>query len=205
MERTTSKTKLLDAAIQVIRRKGYTATRVEDICDAAKVTKGSFFHHFKTKEELAVTAADYWTEWTSELFAGAAFRTRPDPRERVLGYIEFRKEILEGRSIAELSCFIGTMLQEIYDESPAIRAACDRSISAHVAHLGAELAAAKAIYAPDAEWDPASVALHTQAVLQGAFVLSKAKLSSAVVADSIDHLHRYVSSLLPLPPRKKRR
>jgi len=46
--RHDSKTKLLNAALHVIRAKGYTATRVEDICEAAGVTKGSFFHHFKT-------------------------------------------------------------------------------------------------------------------------------------------------------------
>jgi TetR/AcrR family transcriptional regulator, transcriptional repressor for nem operon len=44
-----SKEKLLDAALQVIRTKGYTATRIEDICEAAGLTKGSFFHHFKSK------------------------------------------------------------------------------------------------------------------------------------------------------------
>jgi TetR/AcrR family transcriptional repressor of nem operon len=204
MEQTASKTKLLDAAIRVIREKGYTATRVEDICAAAKLTKGSFFHHFKTKEDLAIAAADYWTQWTGELFADAPFRTLPDPRDRVLGYIEFRKSILEGQSVAEFSCLIGTMLQEIYEESPAIRAACERSITSHVTHLSAELAAAKELYAPDADWYPMSLAMHTQAVLQGAFVLSKAKLSSSVVADSIDHLHRYITSLLPRPQRKKR-
>src|SRR5687767_8141793 len=38
-----SKTKLLDATLSVVRRKGYAATRVEDVCAEAGVTKGSFF------------------------------------------------------------------------------------------------------------------------------------------------------------------
>jgi TetR/AcrR family transcriptional repressor of nem operon len=50
-----SKTKLLDAALQVIRAKGYAATTVDDICHQAGVTKGSFFHHFKSKDELALS------------------------------------------------------------------------------------------------------------------------------------------------------
>ena len=41
--RHESKTKLLQAAIRVIRVKGYTATRVEDVCESAGLTKGSFF------------------------------------------------------------------------------------------------------------------------------------------------------------------
>jgi TetR/AcrR family transcriptional repressor of nem operon len=47
-----------------------------------------------------------------------------------------------------------------------------------------------------------SLALHTQAVLQGAFVLAKAKGGASVAADSIDHLRRYVE-LLFQPQHKK--
>ena len=68
--RHESKTKFLQAAIRVIRVKGYTATRVEDVCEAAGLTKGSFFHHFDSKDELALAAADYWIE-------GARRRTLP--------------------------------------------------------------------------------------------------------------------------------
>ena len=44
-----SKLRLLNAALKVVRAKGYAATTVDDICQAAGVTKGSFFHHFKSK------------------------------------------------------------------------------------------------------------------------------------------------------------
>jgi TetR/AcrR family transcriptional regulator, transcriptional repressor for nem operon len=70
--RHESKTRILNAALQVIRSKGYSATRIEDVCEAAGLTKGSFFHHFSTKEELGIAAADYWSEVTSALFAKCA-------------------------------------------------------------------------------------------------------------------------------------
>jgi TetR/AcrR family transcriptional regulator, transcriptional repressor for nem operon len=59
--RHDSKIQFLDAALHVIRAKGYCATRIEDICEAAGLTKGSFFHYFESKEALALEAADYWT------------------------------------------------------------------------------------------------------------------------------------------------
>lgn len=59
-----SKTALLDAALSVFRVKGYTAAHVEDICEAADVTKGSFFHHFESKEEIAIAAAEHWIKVT---------------------------------------------------------------------------------------------------------------------------------------------
>ena len=51
-----SKTRLLDATLKVVRTKGYNATRIEDVCTEAGLTKGSFFHHFKSKEDLALAA-----------------------------------------------------------------------------------------------------------------------------------------------------
>jgi TetR/AcrR family transcriptional repressor of nem operon len=87
------------------------------------------------------------------------------------------------------------MVQEAYDTHPAIRAAVDRSISAHAASVEADIAAAMKLYRLDADWSAASLALHTQAVLQGAFILAKAKGGAAVAADCLDHLRRYVELL----------
>jgi TetR/AcrR family transcriptional repressor of nem operon len=50
-------------------------------------------------------------------------------------------------------------------------------------------------YRIKADWTAASLALHTQAVLQGAFILAKAKGGPQVAADSVDHLRRYVELL----------
>ena len=91
-----SKTKLLDASLHVIRAKGYAATTIDDICHKAEVTKGSFFHHFKSKDELALAAASHWGTMTDGLFAVAPYRKLQDPLQRLLGYVEFRGELLQG-------------------------------------------------------------------------------------------------------------
>src|SRR3954452_17892940 len=91
----SARDKLLDAALSLIRAKGYSATSVDDLCAAAGVTKGAFFHHFKSKEVLAVAAADHWSEKTGAFFAAAPYHQHKDPLERVLGYLDFRKAILK--------------------------------------------------------------------------------------------------------------
>ncbi len=192
--RTDTKTKLLNAALGVIRAKGYEATRVDDICAAARVTKGGFFHYFKGKEELAVAAADYWSEITGGFFAAAPYHLHADPLDRVLGYIDFRKAILTG-ALPDFTCLAGMMVQEVYCTHPAIRDACSRSITGHAATLEADISAAQSLYAPEARWTAESLALHTQAVLQGAFILAKAKGGPEIAAQSVDHLRRYVELL----------
>jgi TetR/AcrR family transcriptional repressor of nem operon len=189
-----SRTKLLDAALDVFRAKGYTATRVEDICAAAGLTKGSFFHHFKTKDDLAIAAAGRWTEVTGALFRDADYHRPADPVDRVLGYIDFRKQLLRG-ALAEYTCLLGTLIQEVYDTNPPIRIACEASISSHVATLVADIEAARASHAPDAAWSAESLALHMQAVIQGSFIIAKARYGADPAAESIEHLKRYVAGL----------
>jgi TetR/AcrR family transcriptional repressor of nem operon len=192
--RHESKTKLLEAALHVIRAKGYTATRVEDLCAAAGVTKGSFFHHFKSKEDLALQAAAYWRERTSGLFLASEYHQKPTARERLLAYVELRKALLQGE-LPEFTCFAGTMVQEVYQTEPAILEACAGCIEGHAQTLAADIAEAMRDCGMEADWTPASLALHTQAVIQGAFILAKAQGSAQIAVESLNHLRRYLELL----------
>lgn len=196
--RHESKTRLLQAALAVIRAKGYSATRIEDVCEEAGLTKGSFFHHFSTKEELAIAAAHYWSEITSALFASAPYHAPADPLERVLAYVNFRKALLQGE-LPEFTCLVGTMTQEIYDTHPAIREACEHSISGHAATLVPDIQAAIEQHGMNPDWTAESLALYTQATIQGAFILAKAKHTREVAAECIDHLRRYIELLFNQP------
>jgi TetR/AcrR family transcriptional regulator, transcriptional repressor for nem operon len=189
-----ARSKLLDAALSVIRSKGYCATTVDDLCQAAGVTKGAFFHHFSSKDELAVAAAEHWSTMTGALFAAAPYHDHADPLDRVLGYVAFRKALLQG-DVPEFTCLVGTMVQETYETAPAIRDACERSISGHARTLEADIEAAMRKRGMRPDWTAKSLALHTQAVLQGAFILAKAKGGADVAADSVDHLTRYLELL----------
>ena len=191
-----SKARILDAALRVIRTKGYSATTIDDVCATAGLTKGSFFHHFKSKDELALAATAHFAAMADGLFAAAPYRTLSDPRDRVIGYVKFRKSILTG-DLPEFTCLLGTLVQEAYETHPAIREACDKYISAHAALVEQDIAAAKRICAPKAKWSPASLALFTQAAFQGAFILAKAKHGPQIAAECIDHLQRYIETQLP--------
>lgn len=193
-ERGNARTRLLKAAVDVIRQQGYAATTVDDLCDAAGVTKGAFFHHFKTKEALGVAAAEYWAETTEAFFTDAPYHDFEDPLKRVLGYIEFRKQGIDG-DLADWTCLVGTMTQEVYRSSPPIRDACAASILGHAETLAADIKAAIAARSLSPDWSAESLAQHTQAVLQGAFILAKATGDAEKARSSVDHLGRYIELL----------
>jgi AcrR family transcriptional regulator len=87
--------RLLDAAVHVIRSKGYSAARVEDICAEAGSPRAR-----SSKEACAIAAAGRFAANADALFAAQPYRRLPDPRDRVLGYVEFRKAILRANCLS---------------------------------------------------------------------------------------------------------
>ena len=192
--KANARIKLLDAAIKLVRQNGFSATSVDQFCAEAGVTKGAFFHHFKSKDALGAAAADYWTETSSALFMNADYNQHDDPLDRYLGYLDFREAIAAGE-VAEFTCYAGTSLQECYGSSDDIRDAAYQAITNHGQRLAVDLDAAIAKYgAPDGVTG-ISLGLYTQAALQGAFILSKGQGSAAPVHDAISDLRRYVLML----------
>jgi TetR/AcrR family transcriptional repressor of nem operon len=167
----------------------------------AGLTKGSFFHHFDTKEDLAIAAADHFAAMADGMFATAPYQSAADPLDRLLGYVDFRIAILQG-ALPDFTCLLGTMVQETYQTHPAIRAACDKHLSAHAEALARDIGQAKARHAPKARWSAEGLALFTQAAIQGAFVLAKAKQGPEVAAECLRHLRRYLETQFNRSPRK---
>ena len=195
--------KLLDAALRLVREQGYSSTSVDELCAHAGVTKGAFFHHFKSKDALAVAAAEHWSAMTGAFFATAPYHDHEDPLDRILGYVDLRRALVRGE-LAEFTCLVGTMVQEAYAVHPDIREACAASICGHAATLEADIAAAMKRYRVRATWTAESLALHTQAVVQGAFILAKAKGDPKLATASIDHLRRYIELLFKPTTRHRR-
>jgi TetR/AcrR family transcriptional regulator, transcriptional repressor for nem operon len=190
-----AKEKLVEAGIATVRYKGFSATSVDEICAAAGVTKGAFFHHFESKEALAVAAAGAWTDIAEQrIFTLPDWVRIADPLERLMGHIEFRLSMLDG-PVEDFTCFVGTMVQETYNSSDPIRAACDASITAYAERLAEDIQQAIDRYGTLYDVTALGLAFHIQAVLQGAFILAKAKASPEIARDSVAHLKRYVLML----------
>lgn len=200
--KSTAREKLIGAAVKVVREKGFNATSVDELCKEAGVTKGAFFHHFPSKTDLGIATAEAWKLHANELFGHAPYMAMEDPLERFLGYLDFRRNMLDG-PIPEFTCYAGTTVQESYETLPDLREACRDAIWGHAETLVADIEAARKARGIEGNWTSESLALHTQAVLQGAFILAKATNGAAAARDTADHLIRYVRMLFKLPPEKE--
>lgn len=187
MDENKGREKLLAAAIDVIRVKGYAATRVDDIAAAAGVTKGSFFHHFASKEACARDAAVFWSARSKSSFSASVHRQAGWPADRVLAYVDFRVSLLTG-PVATYACYVGTVLQEVHDTHPELAADSAASILAQAALLKEDLTVALGGDVSGAH----ELAIHIEGTIQGALLIAKAEGGSAGARTSLQHLKRYL-------------
>jgi TetR/AcrR family transcriptional repressor of nem operon len=184
---------LLDAAQDLMLTRGYAATSVDEICATAGLTKGSFFHYFDGKEDLARRVAEHFYASWQELSRTAPFRQKKDPLQRVLGVVDFFIET--SRSPAWKGCLLGTFIQELAETHPAVREVCAACLEDIAEDVRQDLDLAKAKHAPHARWDTRGLAEYLIAVVQGAVILAKAKQDRKAFADSLEHFKTYLRHL----------
>lgn len=134
----SARDKLLDAAVTLIRRNGFAATSVDQLCAAAGVTKGAFFHHFVSKEALGVAAAGHWLAITTPLFADADYHREPAALARVLGYLDLREALIDGGTDAS-PVWLARSRRRCINHTPRLRALLRRQSSAMRARSKATL------------------------------------------------------------------
>lgn len=195
--RGEARARILEAAVSLVRHRGFAATAVDDLCAAAGVTKGAFFHHFASKEALGVALVEHWTAMTGAMFAAHPYHAAPDPLDRVFAYLDLRRSFLDW-PIPEFSCVAGTAVQELHESHPAIRVAAGASVRSGMAHVERHLAEALAAH-PVAGVTAEGLALMVQVAVQGGIVMAKALDDKDAARAAFDHVERYLRLLFGRP------
>lgn len=119
MELTKTQEKLLSAAKTLMLSKGYPATTVDEICESAKVSKGSFYHAFSSKEELGIRLLDWYHQGGADEVFGGSFNDLKDPKQKMFEFLDH-----VDRSSKELwgsGCLLANLGLELAETSPKIR------------------------------------------------------------------------------------
>ncbi|HEV2691589.1 MAG TPA: TetR/AcrR family transcriptional regulator [Verrucomicrobiae bacterium] len=193
-----TKRKLVEAGVTLMRKQGFNATTVDDICSAAGVTKGSFFHYFKTKQEVANVAVASFREAKIRDFANAPFRKLADPLDRVFGRLDFAGAAAAGNDGVTKGCLIGMFAQELASTNQELREACLSVFLSTAGDLEKDLAEAKATRSPVVDFDPKKVSLFYVSMVQGGLMIAKAGENNAILYDNLEQFRAYVQALFGL-------
>jgi TetR/AcrR family transcriptional repressor of nem operon len=191
---SATRTKLLDTSTRLMLARGYSETSIDQICSAAKVTKGGVFHYFTSKEDLGRAVLERYASTMFEVVRNAPFTKKADPLQRVYGYVDF----LIGRSKSpdlRNGCIIGNFAQLASKNHPTIGSLCTEYFGWWSDAFKADLDKAKAKYAPKKRIDTKELADFLISVFEGSLMLAKSKGDVKIAEKNMLHYKHYLKSL----------
>lgn len=125
---TTSRERLLEIGLALLLEHGYNDLGIQTLLQHAGVPRGSFYHHFASKEAFALEVVDrYMREVHDGLDLCLSDRSRP-PLQRVRHFFELSSE--KYRSEGYLGCLLGGLGQELSGVSEVFRKRIDACLGA---------------------------------------------------------------------------
>jgi TetR/AcrR family transcriptional regulator, transcriptional repressor for nem operon len=191
------KLKLIDSAIRLMLRQGYSDTSVDQICAEAGVTKGSFFHYFASKEQICRAAMQSWGEGWNQLLDEAGIDELSDPLARVHRLFDVMSQAYLNCP-SGTGCVVGTAAQELSISNPEMRDLILAHFQDWVDRTAEILADAKVAYPPRVDFDPVEVAWWLQSFVQGTLLIAKPRQDPEFILSNIRHCRAYVDSLFGL-------
>jgi TetR/AcrR family transcriptional repressor of nem operon len=158
-----TKQRLLAAGLGLMLERGYNAMGLQDLLRETGVPKGSFYHHFRSKEDFALQVVDaYMADVHALLDATLSDPSRP-PLARVRGFFEGVRESYASQGY--LGCFLGALGQELSGASEVFRGKIEGCVAAIAGRLAVCLEEARA----RGDLPPATDATHMADVLVDAW------------------------------------
>jgi len=167
---------ILAKGAQVMTRRGYHGTGVQEIVQAAGIPKGSFYHYFASKEDFALQALEFTYQPRLQRYAEALDNPALSPRARILGYYRELLQHFSQQERLEYHCFIGSLSFEMNELLPAIGQQVEAILQESALILQRCLEQAQAAGELPAEEDCANLAAFIANAWQG--VLTRLKIGS---------------------------
>ncbi len=178
---------------RVALSKGFPATTVEEICELAGVTKGSFYHHFQGKDDLGVAALEAYFADVVAAFGDGEWSHVEDPVARLQAFMAHAAAICTGPVMIS-GCLIGSFSLDMAESSPDLRARLSTMFAALrdvVAGLVTDAAESRGRVL-----DAGLFGDQFLAVLEGSIVLAKAHADPGVPRRGLQLLAQHLDLLL---------
>ncbi len=168
--------RILDAAQALVLARGFAGTALDDILDGTGLTKGAFFHHFRSKGELGRALVERWAENDFAMFEGFACAARErsdDPLEAALVFLRLFEEWLESLSEPFPGCMFASYVYESQQFEADIQDYVSTALRRWSQFFEDRFAAILEVRTPAIPVTARELAEAIVCILEGAFVLSR--------------------------------
>lgn len=194
-EAASTRERIVQAADDLFYRQGFERTSFADIAEVVKISRGNFYHHFKTKDDILDAVVELRVAQTREMIE--RWETKgATPRERIGAFIDILVDHLP--LIARYGCPVGTLCSELAKLNHPARSDASRLFTLFRTWLRRQL---ELLGRPDADW----IAMHLLARTQGAAALASAFYDEDFLRREAEEIHAWLDATLAKPARRRPR
>jgi TetR/AcrR family transcriptional repressor of nem operon len=198
MPRDASETRqrILDAAKELVLERGFAGTSVDDIQKSAGISRGTFFYHFPSKDDLARALIERHAGEDHELtesFMARAEKLASDPLQQALVFVALHEEMLD--EVGPSGCLFASYSYEagLFDSHT------HELITGALEHFrrvfGDKLGEAMERHPPRVPTDPHLLADFAAGILQGAFIMRRALGDPGLMTAHLRQFRSYLELL----------
>jgi TetR/AcrR family transcriptional repressor of nem operon len=194
--------RILDAAQELILERGYSGMTVDHVLAAVDLTKGAFFHHFRSKDDLAMALLVRFSERDAEIYRETRERAEKlsdDPLQQLLIFIRLFEEMFDGLAEPYPGCLFASYLYELQLFGDETRELIRESFARWRGLLREKIEMVARRYPPQVKVDASHLADAFTVVLEGAFITGKAMNEPQIVADQLRLFRNYIELLFGQP------
>lgn len=180
-----TKSRILATAKKLVLEKGFAGTSLDEILKGTGVTKGAFFHHFRSKAELGRKLVERFADDDFELFdtfTSRAAALADNPLQEVLIFLKLFDEWLDELPEPFAGCMFAVYVYENQQFDPEINEFIAKSFRRWAAYYEDKFAGVLAARRPAVEISAEELAEMAVSLLEGAFILSRAYKEPGLIA-----------------------
>jgi TetR/AcrR family transcriptional repressor of nem operon len=194
---TATRNRIMDVAQELLLERGFAGTSVDAVIAGASVTKGAFFHHFPSKDDLGLAVLQRYAAVDSETLESliaAAEEETDDPAEQVVAFVRRFADGAEEFAQNQSGCLFASFIyeRELDERRNEVIAKGIRHWRERV--LG-KLEAAAAAHPPALPVDLPSLADQVVATFEGGFIIARATNETGHLRAQLTHLSHYLELL----------
>ena len=195
---TATRDKILDVGKTLALRQGHVATSVDEIIEEAGITKGTFFYHFKTKQDLAVALIEKFAENDVEILKenlANAEKLSKDPLQQLLIFVGLIQKLHENLDASSIGCLFASYSYENQLIDKNVKAIVSDTILEWRNTLSDKIKKIIKQYPPRQNVNPNELADMFTVTLEGAYVFTRLMHQPELVNQHLEHYKNYIESL----------
>ena len=189
---------ILDATQALVLERGFAGMTLDDVVKQVGITKGAFFYHFKSKNDLGKALMKRFSEMDVRSYEESCARAEKlsrDPLQQLLIFIGLFEEMFEELTEPYPGCLLASYLYELQQFDSATKKMITEAFTRWRTLLKGKLDAAVKQHRPKTRIDTASLADMFTVVLEGAFITAKAVDDPKVIVQQLRHFKNYIELL----------